>query len=222
MNIGVFDSGRGGKLIADKIKLALPQVNIIFKSDPKYFPYGNKSTVVIFDRLVHFTKTFIRASCSIIVIACNSATTNAINQLRNRFPHLIFVGIEPPVKAIIPLTRTGRAAIIGTQATISSHRHQELVNQHGRNIVIYNIACPGLAEAIETNPNPRSETRTLLRRFLDQPLAAGVDVVGLACTHYPYLLDQIQALYPRAVFYDPADAVVRQVVKLTHEAMGTI
>lgn len=211
IKIGVFDSGRGGRLMVKAIQVALPQAKIIFKSDPAYFPYGNKSPQIIFDRLIHFTKLFVAADCRLIVIACNSATTNAISRLRRRFPNLNFVGIEPPIKPIVQMTRTGRVAIMGTVATIST------VRPDGS---LYAVACPGLAEVIETNPRPRPETAKLLRQFLDQPIAAGVDVVGLACTHYPYLLSQMRSLYPKVQFYDPAAAVVARVVKLAHDSVG--
>lgn len=220
IKIGVFDSGRGGRLMAKAMQAALPQVKIIFKSDPAYFPYGNKSASVILDRLIYFTRRFQKLNCHLIVIACNSATTSAISQLRRRFPDLNFVGIEPPIKPIVKLTRTGQVAVIGTTATIASARRRHLAAKFARGVKIEAIACPGLAEAIESNPRPRPETKRLLRQFLDQPLAAGVDVIGLACTHYPYLLSQMQSLYPRVTFYDPAAAVVARVVKLAHDSVG--
>ncbi|OGY17520.1 MAG: hypothetical protein A2784_05160 [Candidatus Chisholmbacteria bacterium RIFCSPHIGHO2_01_FULL_48_12] len=213
MTIGVFDSGKGGRLIADKISHALPQAKIIFKSDPEYFPYGNKSPRIILDRLVHFTQAFIAENCSLIVIACNSATTNAIKQLRTKFPRLSLVGIEPPIKPITQLTKTGKIAIMGTSATIATVR---------KDASLHAIACPGLAEAIEANHHPRPATAALLHQFLDQPIAAGVDVVGLACTHYPYLLDQMRSLYPQVQFYDPTPAVVARVVKLAHDSVAQI
>ena len=213
MKIGVFDSGIGGKLIAQKIRCALPQAKIIFKSDPDYFPYGNKTAAIILRRLIHFSRVFTKLGCSLVVIACNTATTNAISELRHQYPYLTFVGIEPPIKPITQLTKTGKIAIIGTSTTIATVRKDAL---------LYAIACPGLAEAIETNPQPRLETAQLLHQFLDQPIADGVDVVGVACTHYPYLLSQMRQLYPQVLFYDPADAVVTQVLKLAHDSLAKV
>lgn len=211
MKIGVFDSGRGGKLISQKIKQKIPQSKVTVLVDSKYFPYGNKTPQVIFARLVHFTKKFQALGCQLIVIACNTATTNAIKKLRQQFPQIIFVGVEPPIKPIAKLTKTKQIAILGTPATIKSLRRITLQQQFAQGVKVYNIVCPGLAELIETNPNPRTKTAQLLNHYLNQPINEGVDVVGLACTHYPYLIKQMQALYPQVIFYDPADAVVRHI-----------
>ncbi len=210
-SIGVFDSGIGGKLIAQKIRQALPQPKVVFKSDPQFFPYGPKSPKVILDRVAYFAKQFQLEGCKLMVIACNSATTNVISLLRRQFPKIIFIGVEPPIKPAAKLTKTGKVAIMGTPATIKSQRHLQLKNLHGKGLTIYEIACEGLAEIIETDPTPRPATAKLLHRFLDQPVAEGVDAVGLACTHYPYLIAQMRQLYPQVTFYDPSDAVVKQV-----------
>lgn len=212
MKIGVFDSGIGGKLIAQKIAQALPQVTISFHSDPQYFPYGSKSAEFIYNRLVHFTQLFISEGCEIIVIACNSATTNAIHDLRLKFPQVSFVGIEPPLKSVSAMSTTGKVAIMATKATLESARHQQLQQNLEHQVEIYNLVCEGLAEAIEHDPKPTPKTAELLHQYLDEPINRGVDAVGIACTHYPYVLSQMQALYPQVTFYDPADAVVAVVV----------
>ena len=224
--IGVFDSGVGGKLIVGKISTALPGAKVIFKSDSKYFPYGDKSDEFIFRRATFLTRELLKQNCKLIVIACNSVTTNSINRLRKKFPQITFVGIEPPIKPIAKLSRTGKVAIMVTETTAKSSRVQKLKNRFAPNIKVYKIACPGLAEVIEEIVNQRSPLRyylvsksekditDMLKKFLDQPVAEGTDIIGLACTHYPYILSQMQSLYPKVSFYDPADAVVAQVKRL--------
>lgn len=223
IKIGVFDSGIGGKLIANKIKKELSGIKIFFKSDPKYFPYGDKNPKVIYQRLVYFTKWFIRLKCRIIVIACNSATTNAINKLRKKFPSLIFVGVEPPIKPIVKITKNKKVAVIGTKATINSSRIIKLEREHRNGVKIYKIICSKLAEEIENikcfktfyiSPFKQRKIISLIKKSLDRPISHGVDVVGLACTHYPYLLPLFKKMYPAVTFYDPAAAVVRQVKKI--------
>ncbi|MBI2309981.1 aspartate/glutamate racemase family protein [Candidatus Collierbacteria bacterium] len=221
--IGVFDSGAGGRLIADKLR-ALKNVNVIYLSDPEYFPYGTKTEEIIQDRLLHFAKQFKLKGCRIVVIACNSAATNGIASLRKKFSEMIFVGIEPPIKPIAGITKTGKVAIIGTSATITSKRRQNLQALFAKKIKLYNISCPGLAEYIEelvrkdikcsTTFYNNKQAEWLVRKFLDKPIAEGVDVVGIACTHYPYLFPLMQGLYPKVKFYDPADAVVLQVKRM--------
>lgn len=221
MKIGVFDSGVGGKLIAQKIQKEIPSAEVIFKSDPEYFPYGNKTAPVILERTSYFVREFEKLECSIVVIACNSATTNVIRDLRKRFPHIQFVGIEPPVKPIVELTKSGKVAVIGTEATIRSERLVELIKKYSERVKIFSVPCPGLAEHIEKfqlfkTLESGDKPDLLIRKFLDVPIAGGVDVVGIACTHYPYLLSQMKGLYPNVTFYDPADAVVFRVRSQIH------
>lgn len=222
IKIGIFDSGVGGRFIADKLK-ALKNVKIVYLSDPEYFPYGNKTETVIQERLLYFAGQFKLMDCRIVVIACNSATTNGIAFLRQKFPDITFIGIEPPIKPISNLTKSKKIAIMGSQATISSERRKKLQGLFSQGIKLYNISCPGLAEFVErrvtedikcyiTFYNDR-QAKSLIKKFLDKPIAGGVDVVGIACTHYPYLLPLMRRIYPKVIFYDPADAVVAQVEK---------
>lgn len=223
INIGVFDSGVGGKLIADKLS-RLKNTRIVYLSDPEYFPYGNKTKQVIRDRLLYFTGLFMSKKCRIVVIACNSATTNGIAFLRQKFPGITFIGIEPPVKPISVLTKSKKAAIMGTPATIASDRLGKLEDSFAGGIKLYNISCPGLAEYIEEKIAKNIKCCTtfyddqaainLLKFFLDKPVAGGVDTVGIACTHYPFLLPLMQKMYPKVKFYDPADAVVSQIRRM--------
>lgn len=215
VRIGVFDSGIGGRLIADKINKKIPEAEVIFKSDSKYFPYGDKSSGVILKRLVFFTKEFNKLNCGIIVIACNTATTNTIDELRKIFLKQIFVGIEPPVKPIIKLTKTGKVILIATESTIASERFKNLKREFSNGKKVIGVACPGLAEEIENSSNFETDALAcLIKKYLDEPLAEGADVVGLGCTHYPHVLPLMKKLYPRVIFYDPAEAVADQVARL--------
>lgn len=230
----MFDSGIGGKLIAQKIHRTLPQATVIFKSDSDFFPYGDKPQSFILRRSIAMTQKLIKESCQLIVVACNAATTNTIKSLRQKFPQLTFVGIEPPIKPIVALTHTGKVAVMGTPATINSHRYQVLTEKFAGQTKIYDIACPGLAEKIEAIIRQRHPLRyyqvsksefnfqNQLAVILDNCIAAGVNSVGLACTHYPYLLKQMKAYYPHVTFYDPAAAVVKQVKKLALSPSGVI
>lgn len=218
IKVGVFDSGVGGKLIAEKIQKTVPNVEVIFKSDPEYFPYGNKTPDVILNRVSHFVTEFQKLDCKVVVIACNSATTNTIGALRHRFPDIKFVGVEPPIKPIVKMTKSGKVAIMGTEATIKSQRLESLVEQHSGDIEVLLVACPGLAEYIEHRQGSdlpkRSYPSAILKNFLDKPVSEGVDAVGMACTHYSYLLSQMRQLYPDVKFYDPTEAVIKQVKQI--------
>ena len=221
--IGVFDSGVGGRLISDKLK-ALKDVKIVYLSDPEYFPYGNKTETVIQERLLYFAGQFKLKGCRIVVIACNSATTNGIAVLRQKFPNITFVGIEPPIKPISGLTKSKKIAIMGSPATIASRGIKKLQGLFAHDVKLYNIVCPGLAEYIEEQAAKNikcyitfyndQKAKNLIKKFLNKPVAEGVDVVGIACTHYSYLLPLMRELYPKVIFYDPAGAVVLQVKRM--------
>lgn len=222
LQIGVFDSGIGGRLVAERISRKISEAEIILKSDPEYFPYGNKPPDVILKRLVYFIKELAELKCETIVVACNTATTNTIGKLRKMFPEQIFVGMEPPIKPIIELTKTGKAAVMATEATIASRRFEELKGKFSNGKKVIGIACPGLAEEIEklwrhrylSPPLENSVLINLVKIFLDKPVAEGVDAVGLGCTHYPYILPILKKLYPGVIFYDPAEAVAVRVAEL--------
>jgi len=219
MKIGVFDSGIGGRLIAKKIRSKLPKTKIIFIADSKHFPYGSKSQAFIFKRSQVLTKKLAKLSATLIVVACNSATTNTIQHLRQQFPSLTFVGIEPPLKPSVTLSKTGKVAIIGTEMTLNSRRYQELIKKFSKNIKLFSLPCPGLASAIEKG---RLKTAlNIAQKILDKPIADGVDTVGFACTHYPYLLKKMQTNYPNVTFYDPADAVADR-VKYLYDSMAKV
>lgn len=224
IKVGVFDSGVGGRFIADKLK-ALENVEIVYLSDPEYFPYGDKTETIIQKRLLYFTKQFELKGCRILVIACNSATTNGITVLREKFPLMSFIGVEPPVRPVAKLTRSGLAAVLGTKVTISSRRLNKLVNDYAGFAKIIRLACFGLAESIElfqsfTSLKKMKEAKKYENKSMkiatdkiDSLVTQGVDAVGIACTHYSYILPQLRLLYPKIKFYDPADSVVAQVEK---------
>lgn len=213
--IGVFDSGIGGKYIADKIIERLPFSTVVFRADSQYFPYGNKPASFILRRAISLTKELIAKKCQLIVIACNSATTSTIETLRKKFSPVEFVGIEPPVKPIVAMTRTGKVAVIGTAATIRSARFKELVKNYSAGVEVLGIVCLDLAEIIQKQAG-EDEIESLLHKFLDRPVTRErIDVVGIACTHYSTISPLILRMYPQVAVYDPSDAVVNRVVALS-------
>jgi len=216
MNIGVFDSGVGGKLIANALTEQLPKNKIIFISDDKHFPYGNKSSTFIYSRAKVLTQELIDQNCNLIVIGCNTITTHTINKLRNKFPKVKFVGIEPPIKPLAKLTKSKKVAIMATPVTCKSTQASKLIDKYGKGIKVYKIACHDLTKTIEDAiKNKKSpQVSSLIKKYLDKSIKQGVDVVGLACTHYPYILNQLQKTYPQVIFYDPAPAIIKQVKRL--------
>lgn len=225
MTIGVFDSGVGGLLIAEKIQKAIPEAVVEFLCDTECFPYGNKSKQFITNRVAYFLNKFVQKECSIVVLACNSATTSSIISMRQKFPLLKIIGIEPPIKPTALLSKKKKVAILGTEATVRSNRFAELIRLYGKDCAIYGVSCPNLARAIEIWVSTKRASNKqlaidLLFQYMNIALSHNVDVVGLACTHYPYLIEDMKRQYPNMIFYDPTDAVVRQVARAQRECLS--
>lgn len=224
MKIGVFDSGVGGLLIAQKIQQKIPNATVEFLCDHEYFPYGNKPKDVIANRVEHFLRQFVQKNCSMVVLACNSATTTTMSLMRQKFPLLHLVGIEPPIRPVSLLSKKKKIALLGTEATIQSDQFAHLIKLYGKNCVVHGIACSGLAQAIETwistkRADYRQQAIDLFSNYVNIAVSHDVDVIGLACTHYPYLMDEMMGLYPDITFYDPTDAVVKRVASVARLTM---
>ena len=147
----------------------------------------------------------------LIVVACNTATTAALDDLRQLFPDVPFVGMEPAVKPAAAQTRSGVVGVLATPGTLSSHRYASLMARFAADVRVYEDPCVGLVPLIEAGALAADETRDLLRRVVEPMLAAGADTLVLGCTHYPFvrpLLDEIAG--PGVTIIDPAPAVARQ------------
>ncbi|MGH2387416.1 MAG: glutamate racemase, partial [Chloroflexota bacterium] len=148
----------------------------------------------------------------LIVAACNTATVHALSHLRAVYPDLPFVGVVPVVKPLAQYTRTGTIALLVTPATAGSEYLARLAAEHASGCTMLIIPCPGLADLVEAGAVPRASLTPLLSRFLAPVAASGADVLGLGCTHYPFLRGRIQRLVGQEVrLIDSGDAVARRV-----------
>jgi glutamate racemase len=208
--IGVFDSGIGGLTIAQCIKQQLPLENLIYFADNKFAPYGEQSTQVIIDRVNHIADYFIEQQVKAIVIACNTATVVAIDQLRQRIS-IPVIGVEPAIKPAAFASKTKKVGILVTQATANNQRFLALIAQHSHNADVYIQPCPGLVEQIEAGQINSVKTQQLLAEFLLPLLTKGIDKLVLGCTHYPMLEQQIKQLVgDKVTLIDTAFPVAKQ------------
>jgi glutamate racemase len=211
MKIGVFDSGIGGKAIADSLQLAFPAADILLVDDREHLPYGDRTA----DDITRLTDTAIQpllaAHCDVIVIACNSATAAAIDTLRARYPDQKFIGLEPMVKPATQLTKTGVVTICATPATLGSDRYSRLKRTYGEHMKILEPDCREWARMIEDDEvNERH-----VRNTIENALGANADVIVLACTHYHWIKALIEKVAAgRAVVIDPSEAIIRRVREL--------
>jgi glutamate racemase len=191
--IGIFDSGVGGLSIAKSIQQFLPHENIVYIADSAYAPYGEKPEEIIRERVDYIADNLLKHHVKAIVIACNTATVNAIQHLRSRLDVPI-IGVEPAIKPAALITNTKKIAVLVTQATARNDRLSELIDLHAQGVEVLIQPCPGLVELIEQGKINSEQCDILLKRYIEPLIVAGIDTLILGCTHYPFLIDKITAI----------------------------
>lgn len=208
--IGVFDSGVGGLSVLRDIRKALWNEDLVYVADSVHAPYGDKTAAFIEARAVAITQFLLNQPVKAIVIACNTATSAAVAELRARFPVPI-VAMEPAVKPAVARTQSGVVGVMATRRTVSSENFLSLLQRFGAGAEIMVQACPGLAEQVEAGDLSSAKTRSLLERYVRPLLARGADTIVLGCTHYPFLKSLIQAMAgPGVEVIDPGEAIARE------------
>ena len=211
MRLGVFDSGIGGKTIADRLQHDYPSAEIIYVDDREHVPYGSRSQAEIIKLTDTAVQPLIKAKCDVIVLACNTATAAAIDALRNMYPTQLFIGLEPMLKPASILTKTGIIAVCATPFTLSSQRYNELKRKYASNITVLEPDCSNWAYMIEHN----SVEDMKIAEVVEQVCAADADVIVLACTHYHWIKDKmLKMVNGRAIIIDPSEAISKRVGKL--------
>jgi glutamate racemase len=214
--IGIFDSGIGGLSIVEDIKRLLPNEPIIYLSDKKNFPYGDKIPEKIKEIARRNAKFLIDKKCKLIVVACNTATVNAINYLREEFPYINFVGVEPAVKPAGKLSKKGIIVLSSPRAT-KSKQLKSLINRYASGTKVFNIGSIDLVHAVEEKWNSR-RIENLLDKLLPQKVLKQADELVLGCTHFPLIKDDIQKHAGKKIkVIDSGEAVARRVKSVLEE-----
>ncbi|MBU2525828.1 MAG: glutamate racemase [Bacteroidetes bacterium] len=208
--IGIFDSGIGGTTIWKRIVSLMPHESGIYLADSKNAPYGTKSHDEIIALSVKNTEKLRAFGCKIVVVACNTATTNAIDYLRQSYD-IPFIGIEPAIKPAALQTKTKKVGVLATRGTLSSQLFHHTMQKYTSGIEVFEQVGEGLVELIEAGKMDSKETRLLLKKYLQPMLANGVDTLVLGCTHFPFLIPEIRKIVPREFqILDSGHAVARQ------------
>lgn len=202
----VFDSGIGGLSIYRPLKLALPATPIVYWTDSNNFPYGNKSPTWLSKRFRELATDFLSLNPKLLVLACNSATTNIITELRSLLACPV-VGVEPVIK---PLSKYDSALALMTQSTADSPTTQRLLAQYGGHVRVF---CPKeLAMAIEYNDY--EQVKKSIHEIKEIVQKHQVQAIGLSCTHYPLILTELKRAMAKLDFIDPSPAVVKEVLRV--------
>lgn len=217
--IGLFDSGIGGTSIWKAINKLLPNEQTIYLADSKNAPYGKKSKDEIIALCIKNTEFLLQKNCKIIVVACNTATTNAIKELRAKY-NVPFIGIEPAIKPAATNSKTQTIGILATKGTLNSELFNKSLELYQNTKIIEQVGY-GLVELIENGEMNSPEMNLLLRSYLEPMIAKNIDYLVLGCSHYPYLIPQIQKIIPKTIqIIDSGEAVARQTKKILSEKIG--
>jgi glutamate racemase len=208
--IGVFDSGVGGLSILDEALRQLPQHNYIYLADSANAPYGEKSSDWIAQRSLSLCTYLANAGCDAIVVACNTATAQAIAQIRASLDVPV-IGVEPGIKPASMQTQNGIVGVLATEATLKSDKFNALLATLPSDCRFIKQAGAGLVPLIEAGKADSEETLDLLASHLEPIQDAGADTIVLGCTHYPFLRKAIRKLLgDRITLIDTSEAVVKQ------------
>ena len=218
--IGVFDSGVGGLSVLREIRSLMPHENIIYFGDQGHVPYGPRRMEQIQDFSEGITRYLIAQNSKVIVVACNTASAAALKYLRETFPDVQFVGMEPAVKPAAEKTQTGKVGVLATPATFQGALYASVVERFANGVELFQNTCSGLVQQIELGNLNGDETRKILEGALHPMLEKNIDTVVLGCTHYPFVIPLIERIVGEKVrVIDPAPAVAKQVNRLV-EAGG--
>lgn len=204
MKIGVFDSGVGAIPVINAIQKQLPEVEIIYKDDKKHLPYGSKTVNEIHEFVRPIFQEFIDEGCKVIVVACNTVTTNLIPQLRQEFL-VPMVGMEPAVKPAAEATKTGVIAVCATPRTLSSERYTWLKSEYAVGVKVLEPDCSDWAMMIENDRIDRDKVAKTIENLIDQK----ADQIVLGCTHYHWIEQIIKNIAKeRASVIQPEQPVI--------------
>jgi glutamate racemase len=217
--IGLFDSGIGGTSIWKAIHELMPNENTIYLADSKNAPYGKKSKEEIIALSKKNTELLLELNCKIIVVACNTATTNAIKELRASY-NIPFIGIEPAIKPAANNSKTQTIGILATKGTLSSELFNKTVELYQDTSIVEQIGH-GLVELIESGAIDSPEMDKLLHSYITPMITKNIDYLVLGCSHYPYLIPKIKKILPEHIqIIDSGEAVARQTQAVLKDKIG--
>lgn len=217
--IGFFDSGVGGLSILREVAQRLPHEPIVYVADQAWSPYGRLEIEAVRERAFVVTERLLDAGAKLVVVACNSASAAALHPLRARYPQTPFVGLEPAVKPAALRSKSGVVGVLATAATFQGELFATVVDRHASDVEVISCVGDGLAAIVEEDGAGTAGARELLTGYLGPMVDAGMDTLVLGCTHYPFLIADIEAVVGNQVeIIDPSPAVARQVARVVLDA----
>lgn len=207
--IGVFDSGVGGISVLRALTAELPHENFSYFGDSANAPYGNRNPAEIASLSLHIVESFVSKGAKAVVIACNTATSVAADDLRTRYPELPIIGVEPALKPAVAAMPGGRILVMATPVTLALEKYQSLAESLDAGATIIPVACDGLAARIERGDLHAPDLYELVDTLVGHHRGS-VDAVVLGCTHYPFIADVIHSIIGTVPLFDGGDGTARQ------------
>ncbi len=213
--IGVFDSGVGGLGVLSYIRRELPDANLVYLADQARAPYGTRSLQEVAAISEEVTAWLLERGATTVVVACNTASAAALNNLREIHPTVPFVGMEPAVKPAALVTRSGVIGVLATAATFQGELYSSVVARHAPDVKVLIVACPAWVRLVEAGMVTGTEVERQVAECLAPLLEGGADVLVLGCTHFPFLRSVIEHVAGASIaVVDPAPAVALQVARV--------
>ena len=213
--IGLLDSGVGGLGVLREVRRLLPCESFIYYADEAHMPYGPRSRAEIRGFVGDIVRFLLEHDCKMIVIPCNAANAAALHWLRDQYPSLPIVGMEPAIKPAAEATRSGVVGVITTQVTFQGELFASVIDRFARGIQVETQVCPEFVLLVENGAIDSPHSRQVVADYLAPLVAAGIDQLVIGCTHFTFLQDQLQAYLGDGVtIIDPAPAVARQTARI--------
>ncbi|RMH81317.1 MAG: glutamate racemase [Acidobacteria bacterium] len=216
MKIGVFDSGVGGLTVLKAIRERFPSVDLLYLGDTARVPYGDKSSQTVIRYSLECAEFLYNEGVDLIVVACNTASSYALEALREHFSLPIFGVVEPGVKRALKSTVKGRVGVIGTKATISSGSYERMFREYG--VEVFQKACPLFVPLVEEGIVEGEIAKRVVEHYLKELKSSGIDTLILGCTHYPLLKPIIEEYMGKGIdVVDSAECVAKELEPIVEE-----
>lgn len=213
--VGIFDSGVGGLGIAAALQRLDPDVKLRYIADSAHFPYGDKASEYVRRRVIACGVQLLEEGCDLIIVACNTACSEGLDELRSKVGGRVpVIGVEPPLKPAVALSNSKRIAVLATRRTVEGPRLARLEKMYASEAIVFRVAMTGLADLVEMGEVSGPRIQQELQNALHGPLSGGVDVVVLGCTHYGFIENELQGILPPHVrILGPEEPVARHTLK---------
>ena len=213
--VGFFDSGVGGRCVLEAFRRLCPDEPTVYVADSENCPYGNKPPEEIVRLSKRIAADLIGRGCEVVVVACNTATAAAIDELRSEWPDVPFVGMEPAVKPAALGSKSGVVGVLATRGTFNGRLYRETSSKVSDTVRIIECIADEFVDLVERGVVSGAEAEDAVRRRIEPLITAGADRIVLGCTHFPHLKHLMENVADgRAEIVDPSDAVARRIAEV--------